>query len=71
MPANDDMAFSPSLIHRAIDQATVLKVELQRLRQHVREGAVVGEDRLAWVEGIVDQLSVVLIECRDRSESST
>jgi hypothetical protein len=62
--------FTPTSIHRAIDQATSLKIELQRLRLQVRAGATVDEERLQAMEQIVDQLAVALIECRDQDRQT-
>jgi hypothetical protein len=64
--SDEASAFMPSAIHRAIDQATVLKVELHRLRERLRGGEAIDEDALDHLDDVVDQLSENLIETRDQ-----
>ncbi len=52
-------------IHRAIDQASALKIELYRMRRDLRSGTAIDGGRSDWMDRVVDQLAISLIQCRD------
>jgi hypothetical protein len=60
--------FAPTDLHRAIDQATILKVELQQLQTLVRTGGAIDLERLRAMEQAINRLTVALIACRDQDQ---
>lgn len=57
--------FEPQPIHRAIDQATILMLLIRRLRAMQDAGTTVDAELVTQFERVVDQLTGLLIECRD------
>ncbi len=62
-------ARAPTDLHRAIDQATILKIEVQQLRNLLRSGATIDPHRLLTMDHAVDVLAAALIACRDQTSS--
>ena len=66
--ASSDGEFAPTPLHRALDQVTALKVQIQQLRRHHLAGDAVAPDHLQAIEGIVDALAATLLACRGQGD---
>jgi hypothetical protein len=65
-----DITAVPTSIHRAIDQVTILKIELHQLRLLLLAGEVIDPARLAIMETALDDVATVLLHCRDQADRS-
>jgi hypothetical protein len=52
--------------YRAIDQATILKVEHGHPQNLVGTGGIIDPNRLRTMEQVVDRLAAALIACREQ-----
>ena len=64
-----DMDHTPTPIHRAIDQVSILKIELHRIRQRLQAGETIDPDRLTIMEAALDEVVAVLLDCRDQADA--
>ncbi len=58
--------FMPTAIHRAIDEVTILKMEVHSLRRCLLSGEAIDPDRLLVMDQILNHLTAALRACRDR-----
>jgi hypothetical protein len=62
---------APTPIHHALDQVTILNIEIHRLRQLLLAGDAIDPALLTHMETALDQIAEVLLQCRDQADRTS